>query len=55
MDYFGKRDLIYIDLLSSKDVMKQMSRSPDAEWRAKSRDNLGLEIFKLTYNILYIK
>ena len=32
MDYFGKRDLIYIDLVSSKDAASQMSMSADAEW-----------------------
>ena len=32
MDYFGKRDLIYIDLVSSKDAAGQMSMSADAEW-----------------------
>ena len=44
MDYFGKRDLIYIDLVSSKDAAGQMSMSADAEWFLISLGDVPYEI-----------
>ena len=48
MDYFGKRDLIYIDLVSTKDALGQLSTSADAEWSLSFHRELKLtKVFKI--------
>ena len=39
MDYFGKRDLIYIDLYGKNDVRRLTTTSIDAEWNQNDTNN----------------